>query len=129
LPKTNQFYAVFEFLNLSGTGFEHLNFDIISDFGFIHIGVKTGERRIKFDTGCLILDTGYKNVNYDIRGFANFRPARNALACEAGGHFSPGPDLVIPDSTKINQDWRYIISKRIFKSCRTRAGSLLTLGI
>ena len=72
----------------------------------------------------------------------NFRPARPVLRDEAGGHVSPGPDppagwragLVIPDSTKINppqagkQDWRYIISKRIFKSRRTRAGSLLTLG-
>jgi len=46
---------------------------------------------------------------------SNFRPARNALACEAGGHFSPGPDLVIAYSAKINQNCCYIRSKRIFK--------------
>jgi hypothetical protein len=57
----------------------------------------------------------------------NLRAARPALRDEAGGHFSPGSGpparwragLVMPDSTKMNQDWRYIISKRIFKSRRT----------
>ena len=72
------------------------------------------------------LDTEYKNDNY------------NMLKSSKFSYLRIGPEVAIPDSTKMNQDWRYIMSKRIFKSRRTsrsrtalgtgRAVSLLTLG-